>query len=436
MYSKVKNKIKDKIFLNYVKNSSWMLFEQIIRLFSGVFVSIYVARYLGPENFGVLSFSLAISTFLMAFTRLGMDSILLREVVNTNSRVDIKKLLSTSFWLMFITSFFIYSILFIILNLVDEEKSVKFVISIICFSSIFVPFLSLDYFYQSQIKSKFSSVCKVIAISIISVIKLYLVYIEASLLSFAFSVLFDYFLVAILLFFSMYFTKLIKPFELFKHFEFNIAKTLLKSSFYMVISALAVIVNMRIDQIMIKTMLGFEQAGIYSAAAKFYESWSIFPHVLTISLLPIIMKIKNDSHHNYENKLCLLIRSLFYVSFIVSLIVTFFSQELVDITFGSAYAESASLIGIIMWSSVFISIGSVTSRYLTIEKMEKKILFRTIVTTVLNVVLNYIFIPIYGIKSAAWTTLFCALISSYVLDWFDDELKSLRRIKTKALFFI
>lgn len=436
MYSKVKNKIKDKIFLSYIKNSSWMLFEQIIRLFSGVFVSIYVARYLGPENFGILSFSLAISTFIMAFTRLGMDSILLREVVNANSRVDIKKLLSTSFWLMFVTSFIIYSVLFIILNFVDEERSIKLVIAIICFSTIFVPFLSLDYFYQSQIKSKFSSVCKVIAIAIISVIKLYLVYNEASLVLFALSVLFDYFLVSILLFFSMYFTKLINPFELFKYFETKIAKRLLKSSLYMVISALAVIVNMRIDQIMIKYMLGFEQAGIYSAAAKFYESWSIFPHTITISLLPIIMKIKKDNHHNYENKLCILIRTLFYMSFFVSLLVTFFSKELVEITFGNAYAESANLIVIIMWSSIFISIGSVTSRYLTIEKMEKKILLRTVVTTVLNVIMNYIFIPIYGMQAAAFTTFFCAFISSYVLDWFDNELKPLRRIKNKALFFI
>jgi O-antigen/teichoic acid export membrane protein len=136
MLNKIKFSLRDDEFKKYFSNSSWMLFEQILRIFSGVFVGIYIARYLGPSNFGILSYALAISVFLIAISRLGMDSVLLREMVKVGSDIGRQnRLLGTAIWLMLFFSVSVFASLLIIFSALDEDLEVKICIFIVCLSS-------------------------------------------------------------------------------------------------------------------------------------------------------------------------------------------------------------------------------------------------------------------------------------------------------------
>jgi O-antigen/teichoic acid export membrane protein len=432
MLNKIKFSLRDDEFKKYFSNSSWMLFEQILRIFSGVFVGIYIARYLGPSNFGILSYALAISVFLIAISRLGMDSVLLREMVKVGSDIGRQnRLLGTAIWLMLFFSVSVFASLLIIFSALDEDLEVKICIFIVCLSSLFTPFLAIDYFYQSQFKAKISAVCKITSIAVMSLVKLVLIYVEADLIYFALAFLFDHIFLAVFLLITIFNSK---GWTFFCFFEFKLAKRIMKSSWLMVVASVAVIINLRVDQIMIKEFIGFEEAGVYSAAVKFYESWAVLPNTIAISLLPAIFKLKEVNPDLYHKRIAQLIRVLFWMSVLVSTFTAFFSDSLVLLTFGPAYSESAALIGIVMWSSVFIALGSVSARYFTMENMERKILVRALVATFSNVILNLIFIPIYGLPGAALTTLFCAILSGYLMDWFDEDLKILLRLKHKAIF--
>jgi O-antigen/teichoic acid export membrane protein len=427
----VKKIFRNQTVQRYFFNSSWILAEQIVRIISGVFVGIYVARYLGPEQFGMLSYVLAISTFILCVARLGMDAVLIRELVNTPEKN--KELMGTAFWLMMLAALICYIVAAVGISLTDEVNSVKIYAYIVSASAFFTSFLVIDYSFQSQIKAKYSSICKTLVLLCMSLAKLGLIFSDSELLWFAIASLLDHMVLAAFLLFATIRTREI---NFLRHFNRTAAASMLKSSWPMVITAVASLVLMRIDQVMIRSMLGLHELGIYSAAVKVYESWIILPYVITISLLPAIVKLKQGNEQNYHLKLCQLFRAVIWLSVLAAIIVSLFSVPIMTIAFGSQYTQSASVLSIVMWTAVFASMSSVSARYFNAENMEKKIALRTTVAAVVNIVLNLLLIPRYGIEGAAIATFCCISFTAYFMDWLDKDLRALLKIKHRAIFFM
>lgn len=417
-------------FIKYFRNSSWMFAEQGVKVVSAVFVGIYIARYLGPEQFGLLSYAIAIVAVFAAISRLGMESILVRElVVHPETK---EQYIGTAFGLMLIASILGVVIIAVIIGLLEDDLQTKIYIWIISVGLMLQTLLVIDYAFQAQVKAKYSSIAKSIALSLSALIKIILVVYQSDLLLIVLSYVLDHVLIAI----SLVIIHLIKrqPSFLFV-FNTKLIKPLLRSAWPMVMSAVAIILYMRIDQIMIKNMLGSEQLGLYSAMTRIYEGWIMMPVILSASLLPAIVKMKSISQVQYEKRMTLLFSFVFWPSIVIAIITTLFSDVIIKLTFGSEYASASLVLVIIMWSSSFAALGSVTYRYLVAENMEKKIAVRTFVALVVNVGLNLILIPVYGIEGAAVATLVCIITANYLIDYFDNELKLLIGIKNQAIFF-
>lgn len=406
-----------------------MLAEQILRIISGVLVGIYVARYLGPEQFGVLSYALAISAFVLAITRLGMDAVLVRELVGKSS--DQTALLGTAFWLMSLAAVACYGIAGVGVYYLEEGADIRLYVLIVAASTFFTSFLVVDYYFQSELKAKYSAICKFCALLFMSVFKLGLIFSGAELVWFVVAALLDNVLVA-LLFLSMF--ARLRGFHFLGSFSWPVAGVLLKSAWPMVLTAVAALIYMRIDQVMIRNMLGLREVGIYSAAAKIYESWIVLPYIISVSLLPAIVKLKQGSVLNYQRRLAQLFRLVIWMSALAAIVVSIISEPLMVIAFGEAYRESASVVSIVMWTAVFASMGSISARYFNVERMEKKIALRTALAALMNVGLNLVLIPRYGINGAAIATLLCTIFANYLMDWFDKDLRDLLAIKHRALF--
>lgn len=419
------------MFKRYAFNSSWMLAEQFLRILSGVFVGIYIARYLGPENFGVLSYSLALSAFSIAVSRLGMDAILVREIIGNERKV--KVVVGTAFWMMIIAAIACYFFSsFFVWNYTGSAQE-KIYISILLASPFFTSFLVVDYFFQSRVEAKYPSICKAIVLIVMSIIKLMLVILNAELFWFVLAFLADHALLALLLL-NIYLVR--KGPMFFGKFDFSVAKHMIKSSWPMVLSAIAVLLYMRIDQVMIRNMLGIEEVGIYSAAVKIYESWMMLPYVISVSLLPLMAKLKIDNEELFVRRMIQIFRFVIWLSILAALVATAIGDQLIVMAFGSVYEESGGVVKIVMWASVFAAMGAVSARYFNVEHMEKKIAVRTAVAAAINIALNFLLIPVYGINGAALATLACTFFSNYAMDWLDGDLRTLLRIKHRAMFFL
>lgn len=414
--------------MRYFKNSSWMFSEYMLRIISAIFVIIYVARYLGPEQFGILSYALAVVAVFMAISRLGMESILVRDLSKYPEQS--KAYMGTAFGLMLVAAIVGLVVLSVLIYLFESDNQVKTYIWIIATSLFFQALLVVDYSFQAKIRAKYSSIAKSIALAISSSVKIYLVWLEADLLAFAIAHAFDHLIIALMLL-TMHFAK--KQTNFIFIFEKALIKPLLSSAWPMVLSAVAGMLYMRADQIMIKNMLDTHQLGLYTAATKIYEGWIIVPFVISVSLLPAIVKLKSRSPESYEANLTKLFALVFWSGVLVAIIATLGGEFIIRVSFGEAFADSATVLAIVMWTAAFTAIGSVTARYLTVEGMEKKIAFRTVAALAINILLNLILIPMYGIEGAAIATLSTILCANYLINYIDRDLKQLLRVCNNAI---
>ena len=319
MFTKLKDLKQNESFMRYFKNSSWMLAEYALKIISAIFVSIYVARYLGPEQFGILSYALAIVSIFMAVTRLGMESILVRDIAKFPDQA--KAYMGTAFGLMVIAAVAGLVILSMLIYFFESDAQTKIYIWIITTGLLFQTLLVIDYGFQAQVKAKYSSIAKSIALVISSNIKIYLVWIQADLQAFAIAYAADYFIIAVMLL-SMYLYQ--KQVRFWFSFNKSLVRPLLISAWPMVLSAAASMLYMRIDQLMIKNMLDAHELGLYSAATRIYEGWVIVPYVISISLMPAIVKLKSSSLKQYEIQMTRLFALVFWPGVLVAIISTFF----------------------------------------------------------------------------------------------------------------
>jgi len=284
---KLKEILNHSGFRRYFTNISWLFVENMLRIIAGLFVGIYVARYLGPEKFGILSYALAFVGLFGAVADLGLDTITVRELVNYPNRRDVY--LGTVFWLKVVGAFTMLALIGIAVQFTSNDSTTNLYIFISASGLIFQSFQVVDFYFQSKVLSKYVSICKMIQLTISSLVKLYFIFIKADLLWFVIIILIDHVLLAISLLFA-YWQQRNGMF--FSHFKFRIAKEMLKDSWPLILSGVTVMIYLRIDQIMIKEMLSETELGLYSAAVKLAEVWYCIPAIVTISLFPAIINAK------------------------------------------------------------------------------------------------------------------------------------------------
>jgi len=407
-----------------------MFSEQFIKLLSIFIVNIFIARYLGPEQFGLLSFCIGVVAIALSISRLGMESVLIRELIENIDKVNVY--IGTAFLLILLTGVFCVLTLYLMLNIFDVDQNTKQYILLLSLCLIPQAFLVLDYHFQSQTRAKYSSLVKSLALIISGLIKLYLVYIEASLFSIIIAIVFESALIALFLLY-IHNKKQVSPFSFI--FDKSVALKLIKSSYPMLLASLTTILYMRVDQFMIKALIGDFDLGVYAAVSKLYEMWVMVAVVLCTSLLPAIVRLKEKSNEEYEIKMVLLFRGVIGISILVSILTTTFAENIIELLFGEAFVLGTLSFQILMWSSAFAAIGSVTMRYLTVEKLEKKVAQRAVVALVVNISLNAVLIPFIGINGAAISTLISLVIANYFIDYTDKDLKQLLYLKNKAVFY-
>lgn len=416
-------------FRRYFANTSWMFAEQILRMVAGLLVGIWVARYLGPQQFGVFSYAVAFAGLFSAIAKLGLDSIVVRDLVRVSDKRDLY--LGTAFWLKLVGAFFMLAVIAFAVRLTSNNATTNFYIFIIASGTIFQAFEVVDFYFQSKILSKFISLCKLVQLLISSLIKLYLIYINADLYWFVLVSLVDQLALAVALFFAYRYQKLG---DFYRHFDRMIAKQLLLDSWPLILSGLVVMIYMRIDQIMIKEILGEKEVGLYSAAVRISEVWYFIPIIITNSLFPSIVNAKKVSEALYYSRLQRLYTLMVWVAISIALPMTFLSDWLVTLLYGEAYRAAGQVLMIHIWAGVFVFLGVASGAWLTCQNFQHYAFYRTLIGAILNVVMNLVLIPIYGIVGAAISTVIAQMLAALILDAFSNKTRIAFIMKVKTLY--
>ncbi len=426
-------------FIRYLKNTSWLMAEKVLRMVVSLFVGVWVARYLGPERFGLLSYAQSFVALFTAIATLGLDGIVVREIVKDESKKD--ELISTAFWLKVAGAIAMIGVIAIAVNLTSSDIYTKILIFIIALGTIFQAFNVIDFYFQAKVLGKYIALANSTTLMFSSLIKVLLILTHSPLIYFAIAYAFDSLILALgYLYFYFYYTshtsRLTSYVSLFTCLNTSTAKQLLKDSWPLILSGLVVMIYMRVDQVMIKEMLGDRAVGLYSAAVRISEAWYFVPMVVTQSLFPAIINAKKQSEELYYARLQSLYDLMVWMAIAVALPVTFFSNWIIKILYGQAYLEAANVLMIHIWAGVFVGLGVASGKWFISENLQSLAFLRTFYGAVVNIILNYLLIPELGPKGAAIATLIAQSFAAYFFDMFAFATRKVFWMKTKAILMI
>lgn len=387
--------------VRYAKSTGWQLSERIISLTISFIVTSFIIRSFGPSNFGELSFAVSFVSIFSFLTSPRVDMGLYRDIIKSPRKKH--KLIETAFFLK-LAGGVIAAILTIGMAIAIGTNGLPLIL-IIILSSIFLttPFQVVLYDFRAQADAKHISLIALAINFTLNILKVLTIVYNLDII----------YIVGILalepLFGAFAYTTLysrvcgIFLFSWRPHVQY--ASLLLRGAFPFIILASFTALYARIDQVLISTILDSASVGLYDAAVKLAEVWQFIPSIIVSSLFPAIVNARTTSEYTYFNRLKKLLAFLICVTVIFATVFTFLAPLVIKILYGNAYIQSIDVLHIYLWSSIGVSAGIVMMHFLIAENMRRVIAFSAIIPALINIILNLILIPRFGIEGAALATL-------------------------------
>lgn len=414
--------------LKIFQNTGWLFGERMVRLLVGLLVGVWVTRYLGPERYGIYSYALSFSVLFTAISSFGIDSIVIRDLVKDKDRQN--QLMGTAFTIKLFGGVLSLFISLIVLMFVQIDFTTKLFIWIIVSSTIITSFNIIDSFFQARVESQYVVKTNTFALILSSCIKIILILIEAPLLGFVLVLLFDSIVRASG---YIYFYKKSKLSFFAWKFDKSLATELLKESWPLILSGLAISVAMRIDQIMLNSYVPENELGFYAVGVRLAELFSFLPMIIGQSLYPKIVKLNFKTN---RKKISQLLGYVFYLLCAMALVVTLFAKFGINLLYGVEFDSSTPVLQLLIWTIPVTYLGIITNKLLMVEGHQKIIFIKQLALALLNISFNLYFIPTYGIVGAALATLLADIIVNLFFDIIFKKARWIYHIKMRALFLI
>ena len=396
-------------FRRYFTNTSWLVAEKLTRLLVSFFVGILLARYLGPERFGILSYALSFVALFSTITALGLDEIVVRELVEQH--VPKEDLMGTSFVLKGLGALLSIGSIYIFAKIVSPDTSSRTLIFIIAAGTLIQPLNVIDFYFQAKVLGRFTSLAQFLSLFLSSALRVLFIILGASLAAFAWAVLVETAILSISL--LVIYEKRGNGIRYWR-FRRHVATDLLRKSWPLLLSSIAIMIYMRIDQLMIKEMLDDEALGNYAVAVKLVETFYFLPIAICSSLFPAILNARVSSAKVYHDRLQSLYDLMASVSILIALPTAILSDYIISILLGPQYHMAANVVKIYIWAGIFVFLGVASGKWLLAENLQRYSLSRTLIGALINVGLNLALIPRIGICGAALATFLSYFTSAYL----------------------
>ncbi len=408
------------------KNIGWIFTAKIASMVITFIAMAYIARNLGPMNYGELSYALSFTGLFGFLAALGIDQILYRDLIKYPEKRN--EYMGTALTLRIIAS--IATIIICISSaLIFSPKDVSLLlIFIVSLAFVFSSFQLLNYEFQAEVKAKYPSIVSLIVVLILNILKIVVIFYGKGVIYLALIVLLEPILYAVGF---IYFR--IKKFGTVKYWKFDgpIARSILKDSFPLIFASAFFAIYARIDQVMIKNMMNAESVGLYGSAVAISEVWYFIPNIIAGALFPTIINAKKTSEALYYKRIKKLFWVLIFVSLITALPTTILSKYLITIIFGTGFLGALTVLQIYVWSNIGAALNMLAQQILVAENLTKIISMTTFLGMITNIVLNIFLIPKYGMAGAAFASLISYLIPFGSLILFKQSRKIIVNIFKK-----
>ena len=401
MFSRLKNIGQQEGFIKYLKNTIWLFLEKIIRMGVGLFIGVWVTRYLGKELFGTFAYVQSLIGIFSIFATLGLDGLLVRDFLD--EKINKSKLFGTALVLRLSGTVLVYLILFILLNYILPDKSIRLLCYIMALTLFFQVFYIFEFYFKSKVITKYFTFASLIAFSISSILKVLFIETHKSLIYFIWVIVVESMILSVVLVYLYHKNREVPISSL--GFDKRIAFKLLKECWPLIISSFTLSLYLKMDQIMLKHYSNESEVGIYAAALRLSEIWTFIPMVISTSLFPAIIQAKLVSEEKYYKRLQSLYDFMVWLAILLAFPIALFSDYIVLFLYGNEYINSSFVLKVHIWTGIFTFFGCAWSNWILIEKYQLTSLYMNFLSLITNFILNISFIPSYGAKGAAIATL-------------------------------
>ena len=399
----------------FVVNTSWIMIDRIYQMVVSLIVGLLTARYLGPANFGIINYVAAFISFAIPICSLGFEGVIVKKIVDKPEREG--EIIGTAMVMEFGVSIISSLIIVGIVAVSNAGDQVKIIVAVL--ESVRLLFKSsepIEFWYQSKMNSKYASIIKMIAYTVMTVYRVMLLVTDKTVEWFAFATSLDMIVIAVLYIF-MYKKQGVYRLQ----FNLAIGKEMLHESYHFILSGVMIVVYSQMDKVMIQYMLGETEVGLYSAASTISNLWFLVPAALITSARPLIMQAKGVGEGIYLKRIKQLYAAIFWMGIAVGVATSLFSRPIMYILYGIDYMAACSTLVIGVWYGVFAELGSARGIWILCEgknRYTKLILVWGLIT---NLILNWLLIPVMGIEGAAVATLATQIVTCIIAPLFYRE---------------
>ncbi len=402
-------------------NTGWLMAQQIYSMVVSLVIGALTARYLGPSNKGLLEYSASLIAIFNAISQVGLNGIIVAELVRSPDKQG--RYMGAALALRLASSVVsIFCVMAIVQFMEPDNKLLHTITFLQSLAILFQTHQVFNYYFQAKLLSRYYVWACMLATTIVGGWRVFLLVTGKSVEWFALSNSIN--ALVILLFTGGVFAILMKT-RLSLRLED--VRYLLSQSHHYIISGLAAILYLQMDRIMLGKMAGPTQVGYYGAAATVAELWEFVPMAIISSVSPIIYRLKETDAKGYRQKLQWLFAGLTYMGLGVGVVMCLFSNLLIGILYGEAFAPAAPLLRVLIWATCIAIINSVRTIWFVAERKNHYVKYYTLAGVGVNLVFNYLAIPHWGAMGAAVATLMTQAVV-LLCCWFSPGAKEVLSI--------
>jgi len=384
-----------------VGNTLWQVSDKVLRLIVNLLVGVWIARYLGPQPFGLLNYSVAFVALFAFLGDIGLQAVLVRELVRRPA--ERAELLASALTLRLAGSAVALVVATVCIGIARADSpgiaALGFVAAL---GMVAQSFDVIEYDYQARMTPRPVVIIRIVSLIVFSGVRLALIASGASLIWFAAATTGELTLSALLLY------ALAR-----RHpgtFRFAAARgvtmrALFADSWPIAISGLSVIFYMRIDQVMLGQMLGDRAVGIFSAAVRISESWYFVPMAMLSAVAPALTAAHLQSEDAYRKRLLRVTRVMFWSGVLFAVAISLNAHWLIPVLYGNQYRDAGTVLSVHAWAGVLASMGLASGPWFVNAGLFKLRMLYTILGALANVALNFYMIPRFGAVGCAVATL-------------------------------
>jgi O-antigen/teichoic acid export membrane protein len=415
--------------IKVLTNLAWILGDNIVRTSVRIVLGVWIARYLGPEQFGVLSYVIALISIFSTLATLQLHAVVVQDLIkDPNSKGEI---LGTACLLQFIGSCVAFPLVLLVIEFARPGQPLVMAMGAIVGSTLFVQTSNvIKYWFDSQVAYKYVVWAENAAFLLASLMKLAMIIAGAPLIAFAWASFAESALIAVALV-AVYGQRQ------GTRWRFGFARALkqLSDSWPLLIAGLSFVMSLRIDQVLLGQMLGDADVGIYAAAVRVSELWFFLPGAIVGSVFPSIIAAREKVDGSYERQLQSLYDALALLGAVIGIAFTLFATPIIVLVFGREFQQSGAVLAIYGWAGLFMGLDSAGGRYMVLEGLQRIVMYRHLLGILLNVLGNLVMIPAYGIIGSAVASTCSFVLANYLLDMFNKKTRPMFVQKSRALLF-